>query len=146
MSDAPDDVDRLVAAGEQFAQAARHDEALPQFRAAWEAMPEPKDEHDAAVGVLAAIADCCFFLGQWDECHDAVQHAFRCGADLSNPFLRLRLGQSLYELGNVHESANWLVPVYLMEGCEPFENDDPKYLESFRSRLEPPEGGWPEGW
>jgi hypothetical protein len=60
--------------------------------------------------------------------------------------LWLRLGQSLLELGNALDSANWLVPVYLMEGRAPFENDDPKYLESFRSRLDAPPGGWPEGW
>jgi hypothetical protein len=141
-----DEVDGLVAAGEELADAKRPEEALQRFRAAWQALPEPKDEQEPAVNVLAAIADCCFFLGRWDDCRDAIQHAFRCGADVSNPFFRLRLGQSLYELGEFGESANWLVPVYLMEGREPFEQDDPKYLESFRSQLQPPPEGWPEGW
>ena len=26
------------------------------------------------------------------------------------------------------------------------EGEDPKYLESFRGQLQPPPGGWPEGW
>jgi len=52
----------------------------------------------------------------------------------------------LYELGDRRESANWLAPVYVMEGRAPFEADDPKYLESFRSQLDPPPGGWGEGW
>jgi hypothetical protein len=75
-----------------------------------------------------------------------VQHAFRCGADLGNPFFRLRLGQSLYELGDEQEAANWLVPVYLTEGRKPLEGENPKYLEFFRGKLQPPQGGWPEGW
>ena len=141
MSGPSDRVDRLVEAGEELAKADRYSEALAQFRAAWEAMPEPKEEDDAAVGVLAAIAECCFFLGRWDGCRYAVQHAVRCGADVANPFLRLRLGQSLYELGDVHASANWLVPVYPMEGRGPLENDDLKYLESFRIDVIRPAGG-----
>ena len=44
------------------------------------------------------------------------------------------------------EATNWLAPVYLAEGVAPFAGEDPKYLESFRGRLEPPPGGWPEGW
>jgi hypothetical protein len=60
--------------------------------------------------------------------------------------VRLRLGQSLYELWDEREAANWLVPVYLMEGRKPFEMDDPKYLEFFRGRLQPPPTGWPTGW
>jgi tetratricopeptide (TPR) repeat protein len=141
-----DELERLMAAGEELADAGRSEEALACFRAAWDLLPEPKDAQQPAAPILAAVAECCFSLGRWDDCCSAVQHAFRCGADLANPFLRLRLGQSLYELGNQRESANWLVPVYLAKGRAPFEGEDPKYLDSFRSRLDPPPGGWPEGW
>jgi hypothetical protein len=64
----------------------------------------------------------------------------------SNPFLRLRLGQCLYELGEMKEAANWLAGAYLMEGQAIFAEDSPKYLEFVRSKLEPPPDGWPEGW
>jgi hypothetical protein len=146
MSKAEREVERLMDEGDEFADEERYAEALAKFSAAWQALPEPKDEQEWAINVLGAIADACFFLGRWQDCCDAIQHAFRCGADLANPFLRLRLGQSMYELGNQRESANWMVPVYLMEGRRPFEDEDPKYLESFHSQLAPPEGGWPEGW
>jgi hypothetical protein len=146
VSEMSDEVERLSAIGEELIDAGRHDEALASLRTAWDALPDPKDDQDSAIGVLAAIADCCFELKRWNECCDAIQHAFRCGADSANPFLRLRLGQSLYELGNLGESANWLVPVYLLEGRKPFQDEDPKYLESFRTQLKPPAGGWPEGW
>jgi hypothetical protein len=146
MADALDEADRLMAKGEELAGAEQHADALARFSAAWQALPEPREEQDLAIQILPAIADSCFYLGAWEECRGAVQHAFRCGADVANPFLRLRLGQSLYELGEEHEAANWLVPVYLQEGREPFARDDPKYLDFFRERLLPPPGGWPKGW
>jgi hypothetical protein len=146
MGEIPAEPEQLIAKGEELIGAGQHEDALACFGAAWTLLPEPKAEQSVAVEILAAIADCCFYLGDWDGCRRAVQHAFRCGAGVDNLFLRLRLGQSLYELGNEQEAANWLVPVYLMEGCRPFEDDDAKYLEFFRGRLEPPPGGWPEGW
>jgi hypothetical protein len=146
MTDPLAKAERLFAEGEEFADAEEDMDALAQFQAAWDALPEPKGEQEPAIRILAAIADTHFHLGQWEECRRTIQDAFRCGADVANPFLRLRLGQSLYELGDQQEAANWLVPIYLAEGREPFEGDDPKYLEFFLSRLDPPPGGWPEGW
>jgi hypothetical protein len=139
-------VERLLAKGETLIDKGQDEEALAQFQAAWDLLPEPKNEQEPAIRILGAMADCYFYLQEWEGCRQAVQHAFRCGADVGNPFLRLRLGQSLYELGDEREAANWLVPVYLQEGRKPFEGEDSKYLEFFQSRLNPPPGGWPEGW
>src|SRR5262249_41003122 len=146
MTHGPDEVDRLFAEGERFAGAGHYADALARFPAAWGLLPEAREEQERAVPILAAIADCQFYLGAWEQCRQAVQHAFRCGAEVDNPFFRLRLGQSLYELGDEDEAANWLVPVYLLEGREPFGADDPQYLEFFRGQLPEPEGGWPQGW
>jgi hypothetical protein len=146
MAGPDDEIERFMDEGNQLAASGQHAEALQRFGAAWQALPDPKEEHDLAIGILGAIADMCFFLRRWQDCQDAVQHAFRCGADVSNPFFRLRLGQSLFELGNVQESTQWLVPVYLAEGRGPFAGEDPKYLDSFHAALRAPPGGWPEGW
>src|SRR5262249_59450120 len=104
---------------------------------AWDALPEPREEQEPAGRIMAAIADSHFHLGEWEECQRAVQHAFRCGEDVSNPFLRLRLGQSLYELGEEQEAANWLVPVYLQEGRPIFEGDGAQDLRDFPARAHP---------
>jgi hypothetical protein len=82
MADALDDAERLFAEGEELADAAQDADALHRFRAAWEALPEPREEQDPAIRILAAIADCHFHLGDWAGCRQAVQHAFRCGADV----------------------------------------------------------------
>jgi hypothetical protein len=146
LGDPLDNAERLFAQGEEWADAQEDGAALNCFRAAWQVLPEPREQQPPAVRIQAAIADSCFYLGQWAECRDAVQRAFRCGADVSNPFLRLRLGQALFELGDEQEAENWLVPAYLSVGRSLFEDDDPKYLEFFRDKLDPPPGGWPDGW
>lgn len=136
--------DELFQRGEQEVDANEFGRALSCFRQAWDALPEPKDEQPLAIQIQAGISDCEFFLGQWEACHAAMQQAVRCGLELDNVFARLRLGQSLFELGNLQEAANWLAPVYLMHGREPFEHNDPKYLEFFRSQLAPPGGDGPK--
>jgi hypothetical protein len=146
MPDALREAERLLTEGDDLADDELDEEALTKFQQAWAALPEPKSEQKPAIRILGAIADCLFHLGRWDECRAAVQHAFRCGADVANPFLRLRLGQALYELNDEHEAANWLVPAYLSAGRALFADDDPKYLDFFRRKLQPPAGGWPEGW
>jgi tetratricopeptide (TPR) repeat protein len=146
MDEDSDRVKESFVTGEELANAEQYSDALPHLQAAWDALPKPKNDQELALQILAAIADCHFYLGDWNECCETVQYAFQYGADLDNPFFRLRLGQSLYELGNEQEAANWLVPVYLMEGRTPFEIDGLKYLEFFRTKLKEPQGGWPDGW
>jgi len=146
MSDPLDEAEHLLAEADDLAEEGDDTEALDRFHAAWAALPEPRDEQEPAVRILAGVADCHFYLEEWNACCDAIQHAFRCGAELDDPFFRLRMGQALFELGNQDEAANWLVPAFLDEGRELFDDEDPKYFDFFYSKLEPPPGGWPEGW
>ena len=102
-------------------------------------MPEPKDRQEPADRLLAAIGDCYFFLGEWDACYRAYQCVAQNGT--TNPFVRLRLGQTLFELGNPTEANDWMVPAYLEEGAALFAGEDPKYLAHVKALLEPPAGG-----
>ncbi len=72
--------------------------------------------------------------------------ALQCSGAPANLFVRLRLGQRLFELGDRQKAAQWLAGVYPLEGKAPFAGDDPKYLEFIKAQLQPPPGGWPEGW
>ena len=146
LGDPQENADRLFAKGEDLADSSEAGAALNCFRAAWESLPEPRESSPSAIRILGAIADESFFSGQWQECQDAVQRAFQCGADLANPFLRLRLGQALFELGDVDAAKGWLVPAYLSEGPSLFADEDAKYLDFLRYELLPPPGGWPRGW
>ena len=52
----------------------------------------------------------------------------------------------LTELGNPTGANDWMAPAYLEEGIALFDGEDPKYLAHVKENLDPPEGGWPEGW
>jgi tetratricopeptide (TPR) repeat protein len=147
-ADPGDQVSRFFDEGDEFLNDGRHDEAIALYQAAWDLLPEPRTDHPDAMLVLAVIGDVHFFRGEFAAGRDAFMTCMKCpeGEPTANPFLRLRLGQCMYELGETVEAANWLAGAYLLEGKELCSQDDPKYLEFIKSRLEPPPGGWPEGW
>lgn len=108
------------------------DRALTHYRRAWDELPRPKAKQKLAAQILTAIADCEFQKGNWNECQRTLMQAFNeCGLPEDSPFARLRLGQCQYELGNLKEAETWLVSLYTEQGREPFEGEDPKYLEFF---------------
>ncbi len=49
-------------------------------------------------------------------------------------------------VGDVQEALQWLTGAYLLDGTAVFAKEDPKYLNFIKPQLEPPPGGWHEGW
>jgi len=140
-------IERLCEEGERLADDGDYVNAVQRFRTAWNLIPEPKAAYEAAFQILGAIGDASFLSGDWQGCRDAMKRAVKeCDGAIENPFIRLRLGQSLFELGELPEAANWMAPAYLMEGKKLFDSDKPEYLAFIKQQLQPPPGGWPEGW
>jgi hypothetical protein len=81
----------------------RPEDAIARFEAAWERLPEPRTDHPDAPYVLAAVGDAHFLRGDFAAGRDAFMTALRCahGEPIGNPFLRLRLGQCMFELGEM---------------------------------------------
>lgn len=149
MTDESDDqIRRLLDEGDDHIDEDRPKEALSCYRAAWGLLPEPRTDHPDAPNVLAAIGDVYFHQRNFTFALDAFMTAMKCtqGESIGNPYLRMRLGQCLYEREEMKEASNWLAGAYLLEGVKLFAHDDPKYLAFIKSQLEPPPGGWPEGW
>jgi tetratricopeptide (TPR) repeat protein len=141
-------VRRLLDEGDDHLDGGRPKEALSRYRAAWGLLPEPRTDHPDAPNILAAIGDAHIHRRDFAPARDAFMTAMKCshGEPTGNPYLRMRLGQCMYEMREMKEAANWLAGAYLLEGVALFAHDDPKYLEFIKSQLEPPPGGWPEGW
>jgi tetratricopeptide (TPR) repeat protein len=139
-------IQRLCAEGDGLLDQGRFDDALARYDSAWQLLPEPRTDWSAGEWIMAAIGDVQFQRGHFAASRQALMTALKCGGSPDNPFLRLRLGQCLFELGDRQEAANWLAGAYLLEGKGLFAQDDPKYLEFVKAQLQPPPGGWPEGW
>jgi hypothetical protein len=151
MAELPDavfrEVERLSEAGNQHAAADQVAQALSCFNAAWELLPEPRVDWSAGLWLLAAIGDVQFQSGQFAGGRETLMTAMKFyGEAPGNPFLRLRLGQCMYELGEEREAANWLAGAFITEGMALFGGEDPKYAVFVKSQLQAPPGGWPEGW
>jgi tetratricopeptide (TPR) repeat protein len=141
-----DQVKALCAEGDRVAKRGEFSAALAQYWQAWDLLPEPAENWEAATWILAAVGDANFLSGDFVAGRDNLSVAMRCPNGLGNPFLHLRLGQCQYELGNTERAADELARAYLLEGKKVFGNDDPKYLAFVKPMLREPPGGWPDGW
>lgn len=136
----------LCAKGDRLAHRKKFAKALSQYWAAWDLLPEPKTQWNAATWILAAVGEANFLGGDFQAGRDNLTYAMHCPDAIGNPFLHLRLGQCQFELGNLDRAADELARAFILEGVKIFGDDDPKYLAFVKSKLKPPPDGWPEGW
>jgi tetratricopeptide (TPR) repeat protein len=136
----------LSAQGNLLAEGGSFHEALSLFQRAWNLLPDPTITWEAATWLLAAIGDIQFLLGDYNATRETLSMAMHAPGAIGNPFLHLRLGQAQFELGDQERAADELTRAFLLEGSQIFTNDDPKYLSFIKSKLRPPEGGWPRDW
>jgi tetratricopeptide (TPR) repeat protein len=127
-------ISTFCAEGNDLADENRHEAALEKFNAAWRLLPDPKSDWEAATWILAAIADSCFQLGKFKSSKEALEYAMHCPGAIGNPFLHLRLGQTLFEAGDPDASANELMRAYMAAGADIFESEDGKYLAFLKTR------------
>lgn len=134
-----DEVTRLSEEGSRRQRAGRLDEALACFHAALALLPKPASDRDAALWLWAGIGDVLFQQGRFAVAREPLMEAMVWFDEArGDPFLRLRLGQCLFELGESDAAASWLGGAYQIAGPELFEDEDPKYLAFVLARLEPP--------
>jgi hypothetical protein len=102
MAELSDDVHERIQAlckkGDSLADRGRYPAALEQYWAAWDLLPEPKTEWQAATWILAAVGDANFLGENYAAGRDNLTMAMHCPEAIGNPFLHLRLGQCHYKL------------------------------------------------
>jgi tetratricopeptide (TPR) repeat protein len=140
------EVKALAANGDALARQGKPREAVDAYVKALELLPEPVTNWSAATWLLTAIGDANFNAKHYEAARFALQDAMHCPGAIGNPFIHLRLGQVQFELGNLTRAADELARAYLQEGKAIFNEDDPKYLDFIKSKLDPPPGGWSDGW
>lgn len=126
----------LCAAGDALADKGDFDIALKQYWQAWDLLPEPATMWTAATWILAAIGDANFLSGDFSAGRDNLGAAMHCPDAVGNPFLHLRLGQCQFELGNLERAADELTRAYMGAGAEIFADEEAKYWEFLKTRLE----------
>jgi tetratricopeptide (TPR) repeat protein len=129
-----DEIKRYCAAGDEHVERQAYPDALASYWAAWNLLPEPKTEWEAATWILVAIGDANYLGRDYVAGCDNLSNAMRCPGAIGNPFIHFRIGQCQFELGNHERAAEELMRAYVGAGREIFDQHDAKYFQFLASR------------
>jgi hypothetical protein len=133
-------IDALAKRGAQLEKENKPAEAWATYGEAFGLIPEPKVNWVATPWVLGVAADVAFRAGQCARALGMLNDAINCAAPNVNPFINLRIGQCLYELGEKKRAAHHLTLAYMAEGRDAFAGEDPKYFKLLEKVLKPAKG------
>ncbi len=91
-------------------------------------LPEPITDWEASTWILTAIGDAYFNMNDFERAQQPLIDVMHCPNAIGNPFIHLRRGQVLFELGDLERAKNELATAYLIEGEELFKTEKQKYL------------------
>ncbi|MGE0490962.1 MAG: DUF2314 domain-containing protein [Vulcanimicrobiota bacterium] len=135
-----EEIERLCNQGYELAESRQWQQAWMKFAEAYELIPPPLDGREETTWVLTAIGDVAFRSGEYDKAIEVLESALGCPGGSADPFLRLRLGQSLYDSGVRQRGREELAEAYRQGGAELFEDEDERYLRELGLDAGPPSG------
>ena len=97
-------------------------------------LPEPKTQWEAALWLYASIGDALRTGNDLAGAKNALFNALNCPDGHANPFVLLRLGETLVDLAEIDGGVEHLLRAYMLEGEDVFEDADAKYLKLLRNR------------
>nr|WP_199083205.1 tetratricopeptide repeat protein [Pedobacter sp. ASV19] len=109
--------------------------AIGWFNKALDIIPVPQENWEATGWLSAAVGDAYFNLGNYEK---AIRYFEKSkliyGAEGSNPFVLLRLGQCYFHLSKEEQAKECLLGAYMLEGKELFD-DEKVYFDFLSSRV-----------
>ncbi len=115
--------------GDELFEQGAIQEAIEVFENGIALIPYPKIEYEATLWFTTALADCFWYLREYEKAHHYLDLSMDIFTGQRNPFVRLRLGQVLYELGLMEKAKEELLVGLEISGKDLFEGEDLKYLE-----------------
>lgn len=128
-------IKQLCAEGYQHYDRGDFKAALRLFYQAWLQLPKPQSQWPQAGWILTALGDTYFRLGQFREGKEALLSARHCQNIDNNPFVSLRLGQCLLELGEQGKARKALTDAYTHGGSSLFNQEANKYRDVIADRV-----------
>lgn len=116
-----------MADGEVWFEGGDFENAREFYERAFKLIPEPKQEFHESTQVIGALADCFYFLKDYNKALAALEDVLRCPGGGANPFIRLRRGQVYHHLGDSKKAGIELTTAYFNGGTEVFEGEE-EYL------------------
>jgi len=125
--------------GERHTAHGHYREAISAYKRGLSALPRPRSQWTASLWFKTAIGDAQWFDRDYAAASRTWVSAIIAGA-LGNPFVHMRLGQTLLELGREHGARNELLRALMIGGVRVFQEEDPRYFQFIASRALPPPG------
>jgi tetratricopeptide (TPR) repeat protein len=104
--------------------------AKVKYIKALDLVPNPKSDWTTATWLYTTLGDICFLEQAYEEAINYLFDAVNCPDALENPFIMLRLGESLFETGaDINRVRDYLMRAYMLGGKKIFENENDKYFK-----------------
>jgi tetratricopeptide (TPR) repeat protein len=113
----------------------KYDEAINMYLKALYLVPEPKRDWEASTWIYTALGDTCYMKKDFDASKNYLFDAVNCPKGIENPFIMLRLGESLFELGEVNKAKEYLLRAYILEGYAIFDSEEDKYFKVIKNEV-----------
>lgn len=135
-ADIYEQVEALSEAGNDLADADDFDGAIARFSEALQLLPSPARNWEASTWLYASIGDMYYFKGDYRAAANNFFDALNGPDAQANGFVNLRLGESLFELNQQEQSLEYLLRAYMLEGEEIFAEEDPRYFDFLKTRVQ----------
>jgi tetratricopeptide (TPR) repeat protein len=129
-----DRIDRLSERGNVLLEKGDWRGAVDPWRQALTLLPEPKSQWEAWTWFNASIGDAFHSGRALEDAKAALFDALNGPDGHTNPFILLRLGQTLVDLGDAERGIEYLLRAYMLAREEVFEGDGARYLKMLRDR------------
>lgn len=130
--------DRISALSEQANDLLNDNDAQNAIDPLLEALgllPDPKHQWEAYTWINGSLGDAYFSMRDYAKAKESLFDALNGPDGSTNPFILLRLGECLYEMGDKDAASEYLSRAYMLEGEELFEDEDSKYLVHLKGKL-----------
>ncbi|QDT78599.1 Tetratricopeptide repeat protein [Gimesia maris] len=114
----------LMTDGELCFDGEDYEGARQLYQEAFKLIPEPKREFNESTQVIGALADCFYFLEDYEKAKVALDDILLCPGGAANPFIRLRRGQVFHRTGDDEKARTELTTAFLNGGTDVFEGEE----------------------
>lgn len=121
--------------GDNLIENFMYDEAIEMYSRALNLVPEPRNNWEASTWIYTALGDVYYIKKDFEKAKNYLFNAMNCPDGIVNPFILLRLGQSLFELNEFNNAKNYLMKAYILDGYSIFYDEDDKYFNIIKDEI-----------
>ena len=113
--------------GDMLLEEGKKNLAYAQYQKALDLIPNPKVYYEAATWIYVALGDIYISFQDYEKARDCFYNAMNCPNGTTNPYVLLRLGETLVETHDEENAREYLLRAYMIVGDDIFLEEEEKY-------------------